>query len=140
MDSKEDKEANIRQAEMLIDEAAEKGAKLVALPEMMNLFDLKEGLIKGAETIPGYSIDRMSRKAKELGIYLHCGSITEKREGEPKIYNTTVMLDPKGEIIARYTKAHLFDIDVPDGVTYKESDTHESGNEIVVVDTAFRER
>ncbi len=129
------KEENIEMVENLIDEAVAKGAKLVALPEMMNIFGDGDTMEKGAEFIPGYTTDRMKAKAIEHNIYLHCGSIIEKRQGEDKPYNTTVLFNPEGEMIGKYSKMHLFDIDVPNGITYKESDSNAAGNEVVVVDT-----
>ena len=71
--------------------------------------------------------------ARELGLYLAGGSVPEL-EGD-KVYNTCYLFSPQGEELARHRKVHLFDIDVPGGQRFKESDTLAAGNQITVVDT-----
>jgi predicted amidohydrolase len=134
MNSGEDKAANIETALRLIDEAAASGARLVVLPEIWTYLGKEEGNRENAELIPGPVTDALAAKAKHYGIYLHGGSILEKREGEPKLFNTTVVFGPDGEIVAKYSKIHMFDV-VLDGVaSYKESNTVQRGDEIVIFD------
>ena len=82
-----------------------------------------------AEPIPGPSIDRLQRKAKEKKIFLHCGSILEKDGG--KIYNASVVFNRQGERVAFYRKIHLFDVEIPGGIVYKESAVVTPGKEVV---------
>ena len=135
LDTQNDKGKNLTQICEYIDEAARKGAQLVALPEVMNLLGDNIGEGGGAEPIPGYSTEILARKAKELGIYIHCGSIKEEIPGETKGFNTTVMLDREGRIIARYRKLHTFDVTLTDGTVCNESARIQPGSEIVTVDS-----
>lgn len=134
MNSGEDKAANIETALRLVDEAAATGARLVMLPEIWTYLGDEEGNRANAELIPGPVTEALAAKAKEHGIYLHGGSILEQRKGEPKLFNTTVVLSPTGEIVAQYSKIHMFDV-VLDGVaSYRESNTVQRGEEIVTFD------
>jgi predicted amidohydrolase len=135
LDSQNDKEKNLKVAEEFIDEAASKGAKLIGLPEMMNFIGNEEGEFENAESIPGPTIERMAFKAKKYKIWLHCGSIFEKIENEKKLYNTTVFLNPDGKIAAIYRKIHLFDVNISNGPSFKESSTKKPGDQIVVTNT-----
>jgi predicted amidohydrolase len=134
MNSRGDKAHNIATALRLIDQAAASGARLVALPEVWTYLGPEEANRDHAEPIPGPTIDLLRERARRRGIYLHCGSIHEVREGDPRIFNTSVVLSPEGDILARYSKIHLFDV-VLDGVaTYQESATVSPGDEIVTVE------
>ena len=88
MDTGNDKGANLAAACRYIDEAAAAGAKLVAFPEVMNLDGENVGEGGGAETVPGYTTERLAAKAKEHGIYIHSGSLSECIPGEDRAYNT----------------------------------------------------
>jgi predicted amidohydrolase len=134
MNSRDDKAVNIQTALDLIDRAAGTGARLVALPEVWTYLGPQEGNRANAEPIPGPVTDLLAERARRHGIYLHCGSILEVRPGEPKVFNTAVVLSPAGEIVAQYSKIHMFDV-VLDGVaTYEESATVQPGDEIVTLD------
>lgn len=132
MDSRDDKEANLRKACELIDEAAAKGARLAAFPETMNF--IGKGYRHQAETIPGPTTDLLCAKAREHGIWLVSGSFPESTEsGNPK--NTMVLIDPDGKIRCKYSKLHMFDVVIKNGPTYRESATNTAGDEIVLCDT-----
>jgi predicted amidohydrolase len=134
MNSGEDKARNVETALRLIDDAAATGARLVVLPEIWTFLGSDEGNRANAEFIPGPVTDALAAKAKQHGIYLHGGTMLEKRDGEPKLFNTTVVFDPSGELVARYSKIHMFDV-VLDGVaSYQESNTVQRGEEIVTFD------
>ena len=116
-----------------IDEAAAKGAKLVTFPEVFNYIGTEP---REAEEIPnGPTITLMAKKAREHHIWIHCGSISEVNPNGEKKYNTTVLLNPEGEEVARYRKRHAFDITLADGTETRESDRMQIGNDIVMVDT-----
>jgi deaminated glutathione amidase len=134
MNSQDDKQANIAAALDLIDRAAEVGARLVALPEVWPYLGPDDVNRNPAEPIPGPITELLAQRARRHGIYVHGGSIYETRPGDPGMYNTTVMIDPTGEIIARYSKIHMFDV-VLDGVAeYRESATVTPGDEVVVTE------
>lgn len=137
LDSQNNKGENLKIACRCIDEAAAEGVRLVSFPEMMNLSGENIGEGGGHETIPGYTTEILMAKAREHGIYIHSGSFCEKIPGGEKAYNTSVIIDPEGEIIARYRKLHAFDVTLPDGTVCDESARVHPGDEIVTVDTAL---
>jgi len=134
MNSGDDKDANIAEALAGIDRAAASGARFVSLPEYWSYLGPDEGSAAAAELIPGPLTGLLAAKAREHGIYLHAGSMLERAEGEPKLFNTTVVFDPAGEIVARYRKMHLFDVDIASDTAYRESNTMAPGEEIVTFD------
>merc|ERR1719272_1401134 len=78
--------------------------------------------------------------AKDAGIYLIGGSIPEKEvqaDGSTNVYNTSIVVDPSGAIVGKHRKVHLFDIDVPGKICFKESDTLTAGDSTTVFDTPF---
>jgi predicted amidohydrolase len=131
LNSTADKAANIEQAERLVREAAADGAELVALPEKWNLLGDSETLLEGAEPLDGRTIEAARGWARELGIHLLAGSIPERVEGAERGFNTSTLIGPDGVLLAAYRKLHMFDVEVG-GVSYRESDHEQGGDEIVV--------
>ena len=86
--------------------------------------------VAGAEPLDGPSLTAARGWARELGIHLLAGSISERGPGGEKPFNTSVLIGPDGEDLAVYRKIHMFDVDVG-GVTYRESEHEEPGEEIV---------
>lgn len=132
MDTQNNKEENWRQISDFIDEAAAKGAALVAFPEVVNILS-EEPMY--AEPIPGPTTEIFMQKAKEHHIWIHGGSISEVNPDGVRTYNTSVLVNPEGQIAARYSKLHNFDMTLPDGSSMRESDRKEPGHEIVTVET-----
>ena len=128
--SNEDKNRNLKLAGTYIDNAVKDGASVVVLPEMFNCCGHTKIMVENAEEIPGDSINFLSDKARTQGIFIVCGSIFEKVE-ENKVYNTSVIVGRSGEILARYAKVHLFDVDIQDKIRYKESENVVAGQGIV---------
>ncbi len=137
MNTQSDKAENLRKAEALIDEAARQGANLVALPEMFNILGTNETVFNAREILPGPSSEMLQRKARQHGIYVHGGSIPLAVEGSHKSWNATLVYDPNGELVARYNKIHLFDIDVTGHVADNESSRFEAGTEMVSFETEY---
>jgi len=134
MTSRDDKAANLEQAEQLVAQAASTGADLVVLPEKWNAIGDPDVLHAASEDLDrGESVQAMMGWARGHGITLIGGSITERRDGREKLSNTCVVLDPEGEIAALYRKIHLFDVEAG-GHVYRESDAEEPGEEPVVVE------
>lgn len=131
MNSQGDKAANIAAAKDLVAEAAKDNPDLVVLPEYWALLgDTPADFHASAEGFPdGEAYSTMADLAREHEVTLHGGSIVE-RAGN-KFYNTTVVFAPDGGEIARYRKIHLFDVDVPGGVSHRESATIAPGSDIV---------
>ena len=131
---RDDKIANIDKALSLIDQAASSGARLVVLPEIWTYMGDPDRNRENAEPIPGDLTMRLSERARRHGIYLHAGTFAELVEGDERVRNTAVVFDPEGEIIAKYSKIHMFDV-VLDGVaSYQESATVSPGDEIVTTE------
>jgi deaminated glutathione amidase len=130
LNSTADKSRNLEAAERLVREAAKDGAELVALPEKWNVLGNAEALHEGAEPLGGPTLTAARSWARELGIHLLAGSIPERVEGQQRLFNTSVLIGPDGELDARYRKIHMFDVDVG-GVSYRESETEQPGDEIV---------
>jgi deaminated glutathione amidase len=128
LNSTGDRERNLEAAERLVRGAAAAGAELVALPEKWNLLAAGEVLLAGAEPLDGPSLTAARGWARELGVQLLAGSISEAA-GE-RAHNTSVLIGPDGEDVAVYRKIHMFDVDVG-GVSYRESAYEEAGTEIV---------
>ena len=131
LDSQADKKKNLDAAEEFIRQAAQRGAKLAALPENMNY--IGSDYAGQMEPLNGPTIARLSALAKELKLWLHCGTIPMGSGGKP--HNTCVLLNPAGEVFALYSKLHMFDVEIADGPSYKESDDNLPGDEIAVAKT-----
>jgi deaminated glutathione amidase len=129
-----DKAANIARAGELVGEAAGRGARLVVLPEKWTGYGSPDIVRAAAETLEdGESVAAMRSWAREHGVHLVGGSITERVAGAEKLSNTSLAIDPDGGVAAVYRKIHLFDVDVA-GQRYRESDVEEGGEEIVAVE------
>lgn len=129
LNSTGDKARNLAAAERLVRDAAADGAELVALPEKWNLLAAGEELLAGAEPLDGPSLTAARAWARELGIHLLAGSVSER--GPEKAFNTSVLVGPDGEDLGVYRKIHMFDVDVG-GVSYRESAYEQAGEEVVV--------
>ncbi len=134
LNSNGDKARNLAAAERLVRAATATGAELVALPEKWNLLAGGEELVAGAEPLDGPSLTSARGWARELGIHLLAGSISERGEGE-KASNTSVLIGPDGEDLAVYRKIHMFDVDAG-GVSYRESEHERAGAEVVAAPIA----
>jgi deaminated glutathione amidase len=129
--SRDDKAANLEAAERMVAKAGSLGADLVVLPEKWNAIGDAETLHREAESLEnGESVAAMKDWARRHGITLVGGSITERREGREKLSNTSIVVDPGGEIVALYRKIHMFDVEVG-GLVYRESESEEAGDEPV---------
>ncbi len=130
-----DPDRNVADASALIREAAAAGAQYVQTPEVTTLMELDRNrlfsLIEPEEGNPALIHFRML--AKELGIWLHIGSMAIK-VAEDKLANRSYVIGPDAEIKARYDKIHMFDVDLPNGESYKESRNYAPGTSGVVVD------
>jgi deaminated glutathione amidase len=136
LNSTEDKDRNLASADRLTRAAAADGAELVVLPEKFNVLGTAEHYRAAAEPLEGGRTIGWAREiARELGIDLVAGSISELREGRDKLSNTSVHVGPDGEIKGVYRKIHMFDV-VVGGQEYRESEAEEPGEEIVLSETA----
>jgi len=132
--STDDLAANLTEAERLVRQAAAAGAQLVALPEMFAFLRREGRPIRCAQDVDGEIVGTARGWARELGVRLLAGSFPEQVSGEDRVYNTSVLVSPEGEIEAVYRKLHLFDVDLEEG-SYRESDRIAPGDEVVVAKT-----
>ena len=130
LNSTADVAANLEAAERLLRAAVLDGAELALLPEKWSLLGSGEQLRELAEPLDGPVVSRARGWARELGIHLLAGSVPERVVGRELLSNTSLLLDPAGEIVASYRKIHMFDVDVG-GVAYRESENEQAGDEIV---------
>jgi predicted amidohydrolase len=137
MRSSVDPARNVKEAEALVREAAATGATYVQTPEVSNIFDPDKDRLRAQVRSEGDDplVQRFSALARELSIHLHAGSVAVKAD-DGRIANRSLVFAPDGRIIARYDKIHLFDIDLPNGESYRESATYAPGREAVVTDVA----
>ena len=130
-----DKAANLRAADLLVRRAAADGARLVVLPEKWSVLGRGADLREGAEPLDGPAITWARDAARELGIDLVAGSVSERVAGDDKLRNTSLHIGPDGEIKATYRKMHMFDVEV-DGTVYRESEHEAPGDDVVLSTTA----
>jgi Predicted amidohydrolase len=127
--------ANIDDALRLISEAKSAGAEYVLTPEMTNILAAKReqlfGAIVAEEADP--SLATLRELARRLGIYIHIGSLAVRLSPE-RAANRSFLLDPKGNIAARYDKIHMFDVDLANGESYRESRNYRPGEQAVLAD------
>jgi predicted amidohydrolase len=135
LNSTADQVANMAAADRHTRAAAADGARLIVLPEKWTAMGSQEDLLAGAETLHGAAIGWARAIASELGVDLVAGSILERVPGQAKLSNTSVHVDPRGEVVAVYRKLHMFDVEVG-GRSYRESALEEPGEEIVLSQSA----
>jgi predicted amidohydrolase len=133
--SSDDVQQNIRDASFLIREAARQGAQFVATPENTTLMAPDGGakLEKCCPEIEDPALPMFRALAEELNIWLLVGSLAIKVSGT-KTANRSFLIGPGGRVVARYDKIHLFDVDLPSGEKYRESNTVAGGDKAVVAD------
>jgi predicted amidohydrolase len=134
LSSSADAAANLAVADRLTRAAAADGASLIVLPEKWTAMGSDEDQRAAAQTLDGPAIGWARAIARELGVDLVAGSILERVPGREKLANTSVHVDPQGEVRATYRKVHMFDVEVG-GRSYRESDLEEPGEQIVLSQT-----
>jgi predicted amidohydrolase len=137
MTSGADKQKNIDVAVRWAREAKALGASFVGLPENVAFMGPEREKELAAEPLDGPTLSTFQGVAKELGVTLLAGSIPELGAPGGKLYNTSVLFGPGGERLGVYRKIHLFDVDVQDGATYRESLSMAPGNELSCVAAPF---
>src|SRR5262245_15801220 len=135
MTSGSHRDANLERAAALVRGAAGRGAQLVVLPEVFAWRGSRDEEAAHAEPVPGPTTGIMGAVARETRVHLLMGSILERQGGDDRTFNTTCLLSPAGEVLARYRKMHLFDVDIPGRVSVCESAARAAGDEVVVVAT-----
>ena len=128
-------DANFAAAAQMIGEAKEAGADYVQTPEMTNVLAANRTQLfaVAVEEDKDISLASFRELARELDIYIHVGSLAIKISPD-RAANRGFLIDPKGEIAARYDKIHMFDVDLEGGESYRESRTYRPGEQAVLSD------
>lgn len=127
-------EDNLRSVGALIRAAAGEGATLIVTPENTCRMraKLEDKLAASFEEKDHPAIPFFSALAKELAVTLIVGSISSIRAGEGKLANRSFLFGKDGSVIATYDKIHMFDVDLPNGDKYRESDSNRPGDKVVM--------
>mmetsp|Transcript_19149 Transcript_19149/g.29168 ORF Transcript_19149/g.29168 Transcript_19149/m.29168 type:complete len:368 (-) Transcript_19149:37-1140(-) len=140
------KQENHQRASEYLKRASTSGCQLAVLPEIWNGPYATAAFEEYAEVLPcvgaedsmdaSPSAQLLQQHAIDYQMWIVGGSISEKvNDGtSTKLYNTCLVFDPKGKVVAKHRKVHLFDIDVPGGITFRESDTLSPGESLTVFD------
>jgi len=132
--------ANLEEAEKLIKTAVQQDAKLIVLPENFAIMGLSEvDKVTIAEPFGEGPIQQfLAQQASKHGIWIVGGTVPIESGVTGKVYSACLLYNDSGEVVARYDKIHLFDVVLEDNdESYNESETIESGDDVVVVDTPF---
>ena len=130
-----DPAANLAAALKLIDEAKAAGADYVLTPEMTNILAAKREQLFAKIVAEEHdtTLTTLRDVARKLAIYIHIGSLAIKASPE-KAANRSFLIDRRGEVVARYDKIHMFDVDLAGGESYRESDTYRPGELAMIAD------
>ena len=140
-----DPEPNLQQVSELIRQARGAGADLIMTPEVSNFIESgRRRRDKARREADDPFLAGMRELARELGVWLLLGSLVIDPAGEPgadpgeeRLANRSFLLDASGAIVARYDKIHMFDIDLPSGESYRESNAYRAGGHTGVAETPW---
>jgi predicted amidohydrolase len=135
MKSGPDKSRNMKMVTSLVTEAAHKGARMIALPELFSWKGSTPEISRQCEPIPGPTSRHIAELAAKLKIFLLCGSIIERNPHGPRPFNTSFLINPAGRIIGRYRKIHLFKARLESGKVLDERSMYAVGSSIVTAPT-----
>ncbi|MBB2495487.1 carbon-nitrogen hydrolase family protein [Aquipseudomonas ullengensis] len=140
MVSQDDVLANLASARHLLQQAAERGARLAVLPENFAAMGRRDlaAMARAEAEGTGPILPWLKQTARDLGLWIVAGTIPLPPDGQPqaKAHACSLLVDDQGERVARYDKLHLFDVDVADSRgRYRESDDYAFGGQVVVADT-----
>jgi predicted amidohydrolase len=133
LNSREDRDENLRVARELLERAAGAGASLAVLPEYVDYLGPGKNAPK-PEGVDGEFAQFFASAARELGIWVHAGSFHETGPDESRTYNTTLIFDSSGSLVTTYRKIHLYDVEIPGRVSYQESKSVAPGSSTVVAE------
>ena len=129
MSSQEDLPANLRRASELLAEAKTLGAEVALLPENFALMGNEDQRLEIAEVLDGNGrvLSALAHAAKVDGLWVIAGGMPERSADPARPFNSSVVVSPEGKVAAVYRKIHLFDVDLADGATYRESQATSAG-------------
>jgi predicted amidohydrolase len=130
-----DPEANARRLADMIHASASAGARMLFTPEMTGLLDRDRERSAGRvmEEADDVVLAKAREAARHAGIWVHLGSLALRGVGD-RLVNRSFVIDDSGEIVGRYDKIHLFDVDLPSGESWRESASYNAGSRAVIVE------
>ncbi len=129
---------NLESARRAINEAAERGAEFIALPENFAFLRREGNPIPCAQSLDGEIVESVRELASRHRVPILAGTFAEIIEGDQRVYNTSALISATGQIVAVYRKIHLFDVDLgKNGGVFRESAFTVPGEEVVVAETTF---
>jgi predicted amidohydrolase len=129
----DDPAANVAVGVRLLQDAADGGADLAALPELFPYYGSPSRSREIAEPIPGPLTEQLAEVARSRSMWILGGSMLEV--ADRRVHNTSTLFDRDGEMVARYRKIHLFDVDIPGQAPFRESTLFTPGTELVTHET-----
>jgi deaminated glutathione amidase len=140
LNSGDDPACNLVQTERLVYEAAAAGAAFVLTPEMTNIlcFDREwaDSVVCGEADDP--TLARLREVARDCDIWLLIGSLAIRdSDGDGRFANRSFLISPVGEIVGRYDKIHMFDVDLGPGESYRESSRYRAGEQAIITNTVL---
>ena len=133
LNSRDDRVHNLAVARDLLERAASAGADFAVLPEYVDYLGPGDGAPK-PEGVDGEFAEFFAAAARELGIWVHAGSFHEAGPDDHRTFNTSLIFDPRGSLVASYRKIHLYDVEIAGRVSYQESRSVAPGAETVVAE------
>jgi predicted amidohydrolase len=127
--------ANLTAVAAAVEDAKRGGADYILTPEMTNICALKRDSLL-AKIVPEEedpTLAALREAARKHSIYIHIGSLAIEASAD-KASNRSFLIDRKGDIVARYDKIHMFDVDLGGGESYRESNNYRAGDLAVVAD------
>ncbi len=130
------KNDNLEKAVFMLAECSKRGADIAILPEMFNCpYDTKMFPLYAENIVNSKTLSVISESAKYNNMYIVAGTIPES--SNDFIYNTSTMFDRQGNLIAKHRKVHLFDVNIKDGISFRESDVLTAGKSVTIAETEF---
>lgn len=124
-------EDNLNQVKTLVQNSKEQGAEFVFLPECCDFVgEHRKQTLELSQPLTGPTVQRYREIATEQSVWLSLGGLHEKIPGQEKIFNCHVIINDSGEVVAKYRKLHLFDVDTPE-FKFRESEVVNRGQGIV---------
>ncbi|WP_299662503.1 carbon-nitrogen hydrolase family protein [uncultured Ruegeria sp.] len=136
----DDPTENLDMVRAMMAEAAADGARFILTPEVTNCVSTsttrQREVLKHEED--DITLAGLRAQAAALGVWLLIGSLAIKtHDADGRFANRSFMIDPKGQIVARYDKIHMFDVQVTETETFRESKNYRSGEKAVIAETDF---
>ena len=136
MNSTSDSADNLDRAESLVRDASREGAELIVLPELFPMIAEFSAVVAAAEPVDGPIAKRFSALAAELDVILVAGTICERAENSDGVFNTSLFFDARGQLLGKYRKMHLFEVNIEGKAVINESQYFLAGNQVSVVATS----